>query len=206
MKRRSLLIGAGAVATLPALSAPRWALAADAPETVAVRLETGQGVIVVALAAKAAPLTTANFLHYVDSKRLDGGPATFYRRAGVPEVGLIEGGLQNDRARLLKPVAHESTLVTGLRHTAGTLSMARGIPGDATCDFFICMGPSPALDAKPDGPGDIAGYAAFGMVTEGMDVVARIHALPTSEVARNPIMKGEMLASPVPIVHARRTT
>lgn len=198
MRRRTLLAASAGL-----IASPAWGRAADAADSVGVRLETGQGVIVLALAARQAPLTCANFLRYVDTKRLDGA-ASFYRRAGVPEVGLVEGGLQNDPKRLLKPVAHESTLVTGLHHVAGTLSMARGKPGDATCDFFICMGPSPALDARADGEGDIAGYAAFGAVSEGMDVVAKIHALPTSEFARNPVMKGEMLQAPVPILQATR--
>jgi peptidyl-prolyl cis-trans isomerase A (cyclophilin A) len=178
-----------------------WA-AGDRPR---VALQTAAGLIVVALRADRAPLTAANFLRYVDAGRYDG--ASFYRAAkapGAPTLGLIEGGVQNDPARLFPPIAHESTLATGLMHLDGTLSMAREAPGTATADFFICSGPASYLDARPGGPGDTAGYAAFGQVVRGMEVVRAILAGPTATAARNPVMRGQMLDPPVAISSARR--
>jgi peptidyl-prolyl cis-trans isomerase A (cyclophilin A) len=125
-------------------------------------------------------------------------------RNGGGATGLIEGGLQNDPAKLLPPIAHESTLTTGLRHVDGTVSMARYGVGTATADFFICIGPAPYLDADPSRPGDNAGYAAFGQVVEGMGVVRAILASPTGGVARNPVMQGQILDPPIPIVSMKR--
>ena len=168
-------------------------------------MQTGAGLIRLRLFARAAPLTTANFLRYVDRRRLDG--ASFYRAARSktePGVGLIEGGLQNDPARLLPPVAHEPTTQTGLSHGDGVLSLARDAPGTATADFFICCGPATYLDAHPERPGDNLGYAAFGQVSEGMEVVRAILAGSTAAPARNPVMQGQMLDAPVPILRVRR--
>ena len=194
--RRTLL---GAAALLSASSARAWAVA-----DTDVELVTGLGVVKLRLSA-AAPLTTANFLRYVDSGRLAG--ATFYRAARAPgttDVGLIEGGLQNDPAKLYPPVRHESTTMTRLAHIDGTISMARDGPGTATADFFICCGPAPYLDAHPEAPGDNLGYAAFGQVTEGMDLLRTILGSPTGAPARNPVMQGQMLDAPVKITRAGR--
>lgn len=119
-------------------------------------------------------------------------------------MGIIEGGLQNDPAKLLPPIAHESTTMTGLAHVDGTISMARDAPGTATADFFICSGEASYLDAHPNASGDNAGYAAFGAVVEGMDVVRAILALPTPGKALNPAMAGQILDPPVPIVSMKR--
>lgn len=168
-------------------------------------VQTDRGLIVLKLAADRAPITVANFLRYVDTGRFD--RSTFYRASrapGAPTVGLIEGGLQNDPARLLPPIPHESTLATGLAHKDGTISMARGALDSATADFFICSGPAKYLDANPGAPGDNAGYAAFGEVVEGMDVVRTILGLPTPGVARNPLMQGQILDPPVAIISMKR--
>ena len=194
--RRALLGAVGALAAKPA-----WALDALARSA---ELVTDLGVIRLQLSAR-APLTTANFLRYLDSGRLSG--ATFYRAArakGVSDVGLIEGGLQNDPAKLFPPVAHESTADTGLAHLDGTISMARDAPGSATADFFICSGAAPYLDTHPGAPGDNAGYAAFGQVSDGMDVVHAILRASTDGPARNPVMQGQMLDAPVRITRAAR--
>ncbi|HEY3694989.1 peptidylprolyl isomerase [Phenylobacterium sp.] len=200
MKRRDVLAAAGVLAALPALAR------AQAPvPPVRVALKTGQGLIVLELYPDKAPITAGNFLHYVDAKRYDG--ATIYRASHAPtapEIGLVQGGLQNDPARIFKPVAHESTLQTGLRHRDGTISLARRAQGSATSDFFICVGDASYLDADPSQPGDNAGFAAFGQVAEGMDVVRKILTLPTSATGGGPEMKGEMLAPPVPILTVRR--
>src|SRR6201994_2514369 len=163
--RRHLLAAAAALLASPVRAQPA---------RTRVRLETDKGVIVAELADDKAPITAANFLRYVDSGRMDG--AVFYRASrapGAPTVGLIEAGVK-DPAKLYPPIAHESTLTTGLRHLDGTLSMARFAPGTATSDFSICCGNAPYLDADPKAPGDNLGYAAFGQVMEGMDVARAI--------------------------------
>jgi peptidyl-prolyl cis-trans isomerase A (cyclophilin A) len=195
LARRQLLAAAAALAARPA-----WAQAARTR----VRLQTDKGVIVVELADDKAPITVANFLRYVDTGRMNG--AAFYRASrapGAPTVGIIEGGVK-DPAKLFPPIAHESTLTTGLKHLDGTLSMARFAPGTAAADFTICCGDAPYLDAHPDQPGDNVGYAAFGQVTDGMDVARTILAMPTTGSADNPAMKGEIIDPPVRIVSVRR--
>ncbi|RVT43104.1 peptidylprolyl isomerase [Sphingobium algorifonticola] len=175
------------------------------PETVTVRMETSAGPIVLALDATRAPRTTANFLRYVDQKRFDG--TAFYRAlkvAGSPDLGFIQGGTRNDPKRILPPVVHEPTTQTGLSHQAGTISMARYEPGSANGDFFITLGAMPSMDAQTSGEGDIAGFAAFGQVVEGMDVVRRILAAPTSPTEGEGVMKGQMLSPVVTILTARR--
>jgi peptidyl-prolyl cis-trans isomerase A (cyclophilin A) len=196
--RRSLLALAGALAAHPTFAQPT-----DIKPKVII--QTGQGPIVLELEQGRAPLTVANFLRYVDTGRYDG--STIYRASrseGAPTIGLIEGGLQYDPAKLLPPIAHESTLATGLSHQDGTISMARDAPGTATADFFICSGPASYLDANPNASGDNLGYAAFGRVVEGMDVARAILALPTTGAARNPEMQGQMLDPPVPILSMKR--
>lgn len=198
IKRRTFLVAAAATAASPAL-----AQAPAAP--VRVKLETGDGSIVLELYPDKAPLTAGNFLRYVDGKRFDG--ATFYRASKVPnapEFGLIQGGVQNDPARVLKPIAHEPTTKTGLSHTDGVISMGRTNPGTATSDFFIVLGDMTYMDADPKQPGDNLGFAAFGKVVEGMDTARKILAEPTSQTAGVGVMKGEMLAKPVKIISARR--
>ena len=197
-RRRDVLAAAGLLA-----ASARMVRAQSGGVTVAVT--TGKGGLLLELEQDRAPITTANFLRYVDTQRFDG--ASFYRASralGAPGVGLIEGGLQNDPRRLLPPIAHESTQATGLAHTDGVISMARLAPGTATADFFICCGPAAYLDAHPGAAGDNAGYAAFGRVVDGMDVVRAILALPTPGVARNPVMQGQILDPPVAIVQMRR--
>jgi peptidyl-prolyl cis-trans isomerase A (cyclophilin A) len=108
------------------------------------------------------------------------------------------------RVRRFAPIAHESTRMTGIKHRAGTISMARNAPGSATSDFFICASPMAYLDAHPGAPGDNQGFAAFGTVVKGLDVVRKILALPTGGEALTADMKGQMLKAPVPIVSMTR--
>lgn len=174
---------------------------APVPDTARVRLETAAGAIVLELDGRRAPVTTANFLAYVDQGRFDG--TTFYRAApteGAPERGFIQGGIRRSYRRMLPPIAHEPTSETGLRHDAGAISMARSAPGNAMGEFFISTARMPQLDAH----GDDAGYAVFGHVVEGMDVVRRILAAETIPNAGSGSMRGQMLADPVAIVRARR--
>lgn len=173
-----------------------------------VALTTPEGRIIIELYVDKAPVTAKNFLRYVDAKRFDG--ATFYRASkpkgyAADDYGIVQGGLQNDPARLYPPIAHEPTTKTGLSHTDGMVSMGRHAPGSATADFFIMIGDQSYLDANPKAPGDNKGFAAFGKVVEGMDVVRKIVMLPRSPTAGVGVMKGEMLKKPVPIVTARRT-
>lgn len=168
-----------------------------------VRLETTEGPIVVALEQTRAPITTANFLRYVDEKRFDG--ITFYRAVNVaPGFGLIQGGIRGDIRQFLPPIAHEPTTTTGLSHTDGAISMARNAPGTADASFFITVGNLTSMDADPKQAGDNLGFAVFGHVVEGMDIVRHILQEPTSPTEGEGIMKGQMLAEPVKIVSARR--
>ena len=203
------LIAAPALAqmTAPApvpLPAPAPAVApAPKPATVKVALETSFGTITVEVETERAPITAANFLRYVDQKRLDG--TNFYRADPIAaNYGLIQGGTRNDPKRTLKPIAHEPTTKTGLSNTDGAISMARGAPGTASGDFFIIIGDMGALDAKPDQPGDNLGFAAFGRVIDGMDVVRKILASPTSPTEGEGVMKGQMLQPKIAILHAHR--
>lgn len=210
------LVGAAALAV--AVSLPAHAMAAGpvlkaegAPPVTAVNpqglvrvaLTTSLGVIVLELDTKHAPITANNFLRYVDQKRLDG--TGFYRAMKLGGgQGLIQGGPSNDPKRILKPIAHEPTNVTGLSHKAGAISMARWAPGTATCDFSILLSDMPSLDANPSASGDNAGYAVFGRVVEGMDVVKKIYEAPISATKGEGVMKGQMIEAPVKILTARR--
>ena len=175
--------------------------AAPAPILPRVAIQTSEGMIVIALEAKRAPVTVANFLHYVDAHRLDG---TFFYRAARshddPKRGLIQGGIDHDLPKSFLPIAHEPTSRTGLRHVDGTVSMARNEVGSAMGDFFICIGPAPGLDAAPDYPG----YAAFGRVVGGMEVARRILARPTFPGGLSIETFGQTIRQPVKIVSARR--
>ena len=197
MDRRTWLGGAGGLVTSAAFAQTPSASAT-------VILTTPAGAIHIALSA-AAPLTAANFLRYVDARRYDG--ASFYRaaRAGSAEAGLVEAGLQGTRVPFFPPVAHESTTLTGLVHGDGAVSLARDAPGTGTSEFFICAGPAPYLDARPEAGGDV-GYAVFGQVVTGTDVVRTILGGSTNAPAPTPTMAGQMLDAPVRILTARRVT
>lgn len=193
-----------APAQAPELAAPPAATApAPVPVTVPVTLSTSEGPIVIAVETERAPITAANFLRYVDQKRLDG--IAFYRAVKVQDgFGLVQAGVRNDPRRVLKPIAHEPTSQTHLSHTDGTVSMARGAPGSADGDFFFTVGDMSALDANPTQPGDNLGFAAFGHVVAGMEVIHRILDAPKSPTAGEGEMKGQMLDPPIRILAARR--
>ncbi|EPR14701.1 peptidylprolyl isomerase [Sphingobium indicum IP26] len=184
------------------LSGPALALPANRPTPghTRVAIETSVGAIVVATDDKRAPVTSANFLTYVDDGRFDG--VTFYRaarRKSAPQLGLIQGGIDTDARRSLPPIRHEPTTRTGIRHLDATLSMARpDRANSAMGNFFITVGPTPNMDAR----GDYIGYAAFGHVVAGMDVVKRILAAPTC-CGSGP-MRGQMIVKPIRIIRARR--
>ncbi len=187
-----------APAAIPAPALPK-------PATVRVTLTTSNGPIVLELEKERAPITTANFLKYVDQKRLDG--TSFYRAAKVQEgFGLVQGGVRYDPRKVLPPIAHEPTGKTGLSHVDGAISMARAETGTATADFFVCVGPMPTMDADPAGTGDAAlGFAVFGHVVEGMDIIRAMLDAPKSPTEGEGPMKGQMLEPVVRIVAARRS-
>ena len=171
-------------------------------EPTKVELVTDLGSIVIEVDSGHAPATAANFLRYVDAGLYDGG--FFHRTVKLDnqtdktvKIEVIQGGIdpareQEDGA----PIALERTRDTGLAHRDGTVSMARAEPDTATSDFFICIGDQPSLDfggaRNPDGQG----FAAFGRVVSGMDVVRRIQAAPA---------EGQALTPPVGIRSARRS-
>jgi peptidyl-prolyl cis-trans isomerase A (cyclophilin A) len=207
MKHR--LIAAALLAAFPApLLAQAAAPAVQAPqaELVPVAIDTSLGRIVIALDQAHAPVTTANFLHYVDTHRFDG--ETFYRAMHMPAAdgspgGLIQGGVRSDSRKLYPPIAHEPSSQTGLKNVAGAVSMARLAPGSAQADFFILLSDTPGFDAGGYG-GDPDGFAVFGHVVEGMDVVKKIFASPVSEKKGEGVMKGQILEPPVKIIKAER--
>jgi peptidyl-prolyl cis-trans isomerase A (cyclophilin A) len=174
--------------------------AAPAPGVVRVRLDTSAGPITLALDARRAPKTTANFLAYVDDGRFEG--VTFYRAARskrAPGAGFVQGGIRTNLRRALPPIPLERTDRTGIRHLDATVSMARGqFDASATGNFVLTVGPAAWMDARPDD----AGYAAFGRVVGGMDAVKRILQQPTC-CGVGP-MREQMLVRPVRIVRAVR--
>ena len=177
-----------ALVATPALAAPR------------VAIKTTLGTIVVELAEKQAPITTKNFLHYVEAGKFDG--TDFYRAARskkAPKFGFVQGGIRTDARRILPAFPLETTTQTGIRHLDATISMARGSePGSAGGNFFITVGPTPAMDARPG----YLGYAAFGHVVGGMDTVRRILAKPTG--GGLDAFKGQMILNRVALISAKR--
>lgn len=183
---------------------------------VPVIIETPLGSIEVALNQSAAPITTANFLSYVDAGAYNGGD--FHRTVTLDNqphdavrIEVIQGGRGGEEPGPDSPAAIslERTTATGLKHRDGTISMARWTPDSATSDFFICINDQPELDfggrRNPDGQG----FAAFGQVTRGMDVVRAIQHSPCSGVAAIPkgatvSYEAQKLTPPVPILSIRR--
>ena len=172
----------------------------ESARNVRVELETELGLILVELYPTQAPNTVANFLEYVDGGFFDGG--TFHRtvhHGNQPNdsvlITVIQGDISTGRRRDRgEAIALERTNKTGLKHLDGTLSMARSGPDTATSSFFICIDDQPELDfggrRNPDGQG----FAAFGAVLEGIDVVRAINRSPA---------EGQSLSPPIRILEAR---
>lgn len=172
-----------------------------------VVLETELGAITVRVYDDRAPVSAGSFLAYVDQGLYDG--AGFYRTVspendnGSPVISVIQGGLLDEEGALA-PVVHETTDDTGILHEDGVISLARGAPGTGGgAAFFICIGAQPSLDFGGTRNLDEQGFAAFGRVVSGMDVV---HAIHQSEAgpSDDPYMDGQILGEPVVIVSARR--
>ncbi len=161
-----------------------------AQSPVRVRVQTELGDIVMEIDAKRAPNTAANFLRYLNAGHYDGG--TFHRTVKMDnqpdspvKIEVIQAGVNPDRAKEgFPPILLERTSVTGLRHTDGVISMARGQADSATSGWFICINDQPSLDyggaRNPDGQG----FAAFGRVVQGMDVVRKIQQAPNTDAQR----------------------
>ncbi|MEO5936234.1 MAG: peptidylprolyl isomerase [Terriglobales bacterium] len=168
-----------------------------------VRIITSLGAIEVELDAARAPATTANFLKYVDGGFYTNG--VFHRTVTtLPDnqptnkvkIEVIQGGADPAREKeSFPPVVLETTKQTGLKHVDGAISMARDGPNTATSDFFLCIAPQPELDFRGKRNPDGQGFAAFGRVTKGMDVVRKIQAAPS---------RGQKLIPPVNIVKIER--
>jgi len=217
------------VALIPALSALALATAAQAqspaappspappsvtapapPANPRVKVETSAGAFVVELYRDKAPITVANYLKYVD-RGLFSGAACY--RASKPkdykgdDYGLVQCGLQNDPKKVLPPIAHEPTTRTGLTHGKdGVISMGRHAPGTAQADWSIMLGDMSYLDADPKNPKANPGFAAFGQVVEGLEVIRKIIVMPTDPNKGEGAMHGEMLVKPVRILRVTRVT
>jgi peptidyl-prolyl cis-trans isomerase A (cyclophilin A) len=188
-----------------ALSLPFQAFAQTAPpvapapkeELVKVALDTDKGRIVLALDKGRAPITTANFLAYVDKGLFDG--ESFYRAFKYGDGGIIQGGARG-AGKQLPPIPHEPTSQTGISNKAWTIAMANSGTGTARGDYFIMTTDIPAFDAK----GADIGFAAFGRVVEGQEVVKAILAAPVSPTKGDGAMRGQMLEPAVTIRKAER--
>lgn len=192
-----LAAAAPALAQVPATPPAAPPAPAAQEQLVSVALETDKGRIVLALDQGRAPVTTANFLAYVDKGWLDGQP--FYRAMKWGDGGLIQGGVR-DGARQLPPIKHEPTSQTGLKNVAGAVALANSGAGTARNDFYILTVDIPPLDATATEPG----FAVFGRVIEGMEVVKAILAAPVSATKGDADMRGQMLEPEVKILKAAR--
>ncbi|MBZ5857524.1 peptidylprolyl isomerase [Flavihumibacter profundi] len=167
-----------------------------------VVIETGEGDIEIELYADKAPQSVKAFLAIVDQKLYDN--TSFYRvlnmdnqPSNAPKGELMQGGLWNRRKKKpeLPKIPHENTQITGLKHLTGTVSLAREEPGTASSEFFICLTDQPGLDYGGANNPDGQGYAAFGKVVKGMDVVRKIYRKPETDQYFDP---------PVPIFSISR--
>ena len=153
-------------------------------DMVMLKMETELGGITIEIYLDKAPITALNFLKYVDDGLFKN--SKFYRVVrddNQPDnditINVIQGGLFSEE-EMYPPIEHETTVITGIKHKDGVISMARNEPGSATSEFFICVGDQPELDfggkRNPDGQG----FATFGKVVNGMDVVRKIHQQPVN--------------------------
>lgn len=180
----------------------------QAAETQRVRLLLAAGAIDIDLFVRQAPLSSADFLKYIDRHAYNGGSISRTVRPdndhGTPAIDVVQGGIRADAATL-PPIALETTRQTGLRHLDGTISLPRDTPGSGGgSEFFICIGDQPALDyggrRNPDGQG----FAAFGRVTHGMELVRAIWRMDASGASPDAYTAGQMLRRPVRIAAAFR--
>lgn len=171
-------------------------------------LETALGDIEIDVYTRAAPVSAANFLHYVDSGLYDG--EGFYRAVRTETdprgqgMEIIQGGVI-DIDEASDYLVHETTDITGLSHINGAISIARGDPGTGSAAyFFISIGNNTALDYGGERNPDGQGYAVFGQVISGMDVVQGIQAQETKGASDSEYTVDQILTDPVIITRARR--
>lgn len=181
---------------------------------VALFMETSLGAIELEVYPENAPVTAGNFLAYVDGGHYDGG--AFYRTVRPDNdnnpltISVIQGGIgiigqeATNREPPFPPIAHEPTNTTGLSHDDGAISMARFTPGTAQSEFFISIGDNSVLDHGGQRYDDGLGFAVFGRVTAGMDVVGKIHSSEAAAPTDDPYIEGQILTAPVRIVSIRR--
>lgn len=181
----------------------------EAAATVLLTMQTSMGAVELEVYPEKAPLTVANFLKLVDGEHLDG--ATFYRTVspendnGAPPIAVIQGGI-GDAESPFPPIAHETTDQTGLPHLDGSLSMARAAVGTASTEFFICIGDQPALDFGATRNPDGQGFAVFGQVVGGMDVVHAIHDAPADAPTEFEYFENQLFNEPIVIESIRRSS
>jgi len=174
---------------------------------VLVRMTTDLGVVEIEINVEAAPISANNFLRLVDGGHMD--VTTFYRTVspendnGSPPISVIQGGNGSGDGPF-EPIAHETTEDTGLLHLSGAISMARGDVGTASTEFFICIGDQPALDFGAQRNPDGQGFAVFGYVVAGMDVVQAIHQRPADAPTESAYLKGQIIEDPVKVISIRR--
>lgn len=176
-------------------------------ENIEIIMSTTEGDIAIELDMQNAPISAGNFLALVDGGHLNG--ATFYRSVspgndnGTPPISVIQGGL-GDAAEAFEGIEHETTTDTGIKHLDGVISMARGDVGTASTEFFICVGDQPALDFGAMRNPDEQGFAAFGRVVDGMDVVKAIHESPSDAPVEFDYFKGQIYEEPILIKSVTR--
>ncbi len=161
---------------------------------VLVKIETEMGDILVALSGDKAPKTVENFLRYVDEGLYNGG---LFHRSVKPDnqpqspvkIEVIQGGPNPDKKQSFPPIALERTKLTGLNHVNGAISMARSGPDTATGDFFFCIGDQPELDFGGKRNPDEQGFASFGLVLKGLDVIRKIQQSPVTAQKLTPPVK-----------------
>lgn len=179
-----------------------------ADDSARIVMSTGEGDIEIELYVKKAPITAGNFLNLVDNGQLDGG--SFYRVVtydndkGSPKIEVIQGGRGDASEGEIDAIDHETTERTGILHTNGVISMARGGVGTATSEFFIVIGDQPGLDYGESRNPDGQGFAAFGKVVRGMDIVRKIQGLPADGPSDSDYTRGQILTQPVIISTVRR--
>ena len=210
----AMAVGLGILGLLGCAEADKSGAADTANGAVLLLMETSAGPIEFEVYPNKAPVTANNFLAHVDGGHYDGG--AFYRTVRPDNdnnpltISVIQGGMQIIGAEdtnpepPFPPIAHETTEVSGLSHSDGALSMARFTPGTAQSEFFISIGDNPVLDHGGERFEDRLGFAVFGQVTGGMDVVARIHAGEADAPTDIEYIQGQILTTPVRIVSVRR--
>ena len=166
-----------------------------------ILMTTEIGTITIELLPNQAPITVKNFLRYVDENRYS--DFTFYRVVNMKnqnsdsvKIEVIQSGLDfNQHSDVLSPILHESTNKTDLKHLNGTISMTRNDPGSASSEIFICINDQPELNYNGSRNPDGLGFAAFGMVKSGMDIVKKIQQSPSN---------GQMLNKPIRVKSIKR--